>query len=29
VNEFNMNILIKRASADDAGKTAPKAAGVK
>jgi type IV pilus assembly protein PilN len=29
VNEFNMNISIKRASADDAGKTAPKAAGVK
>jgi type IV pilus assembly protein PilN len=29
VNEFNMNISIKRASADDAGKTATKAAGVK
>ena len=29
VNEFNMNISIKRASADDAGKTAPKAGGAK
>ena len=29
VNEFNMNISIKRASADDASKSAPKAAGAK
>ena len=29
VNEFNMNISIKRAQAEDAGKTAPKAAGAK
>ena len=29
VNEFNMNISIKRASADDAGKTASKAGGAK